>query len=49
MINGLPVKFAQVAPINHDEMFLPKVVHSKNLPQSCQPGEKATFKGALVC
>ena len=32
IIKGLPVQFTQAAPINHDEMCFPKVVHSKNFP-----------------
>jgi hypothetical protein len=32
MVHELPIPFAQAAPIDHDVMPFPKIVHGKNLP-----------------
>jgi hypothetical protein len=32
VVHRLLIPFAHAAPINHDDMHLPKIVHDKNLP-----------------
>jgi hypothetical protein len=47
MVHELSIPFAHAAPINHDDMPLPKIVYGKNLPYNNRPSEKkknAIFK-----
>jgi hypothetical protein len=43
MVYGLPNPFAHAAPINHDNMPLPKIVNGKNLSSNCRPSKKSHF------
>jgi hypothetical protein len=40
MVHELSIPFAHAAPINHDDMPLPKIVYGKNLPYNNRPSEK---------
>jgi hypothetical protein len=41
MVQILPIPLTHIAPINHNDMLLPKNVHGKDLPCGCQPKKES--------
>jgi hypothetical protein len=49
MVHALLIPFTHVAPIDHNDTLLPKVVYGKRIfPRAADQAKTATFKGTLI-